>query len=97
MAEMRVTSATLSQKKSELEQLNSQLVALKGQYESVEQAMNSKWDGDAKTAFHATFTQNMAAIDTFTKEVTNYITALQNIITKYETTEAENQSIAASR
>ena len=97
MAEFKVTSATLTSKKGELQQLNSQLRSLKGQYESSEASMSAKWEGDAKTAFHTTFTQNMTAVDTFIKEVDNYITALQNIIAKYEATEAANASIASSR
>jgi len=97
MAEMIVTSGTLAQKKDELEQLNAQLNSLKGQYESAEAAMSAKWEGDTKAAFHSTFVQNMNAVDTFIKEVSNYVATLSAIISKYETTEAENQAIASGR
>lgn len=97
MAEIRVTSATLTQKKGELDQLNGQLTTLKGQYEQVESAMNSKWEGDAKNAFHATFLQNMQAVDTFIKAVQQYSAVLQEIIAKYESTEAKNAATGGSR
>ena len=93
----KVTSATLTNKITELETLNNKLSTLKGDFEQEESGLNSKWEGEAKGAFHTTFTQNMGDLDKFYQAVLKYIGTLQGIVGTYETTEATNTSIAGTR
>jgi len=93
----KVSSGTLSDRKSQLEALNTQLSTYKGQYESVAGTLSTEWEGEAKAEFDKTVSENMTMIEEFHSGVKQYIEALQTIIAEYETTEAQNKITAGTR
>lgn len=97
MAQFQVTSATLTQKAGDLQTWIGKLSTLKSDYETASAALNSKWDGEAKNAFQTTLSQNIATLQSYITEVGKYVTALQTIVSQYETTEGENVTIAQTR
>lgn len=53
-----------------------------------------KWEGDASDSFQAHFTTEQAKYMAFHEGINQYITALQQILQKYEQAEQANTAIA---
>ena len=56
----------------------------------------SKWEGEASTAFQDKFNAEQAKYQAFYEGIQQYITALQEILAKYEAAESSNTNIAAN-
>jgi len=97
MAEFMVTASTLRTQKETLQELNQSLQTQIGQLESAEANVSSMWEGDANTAFHAAFTRDKGQMDNFKAAIDQYITALETIISTYETAENTNTQTATTR
>lgn len=57
-------------------------------------ALAAKWEGDASEAFQTHFTAQQAKYQAFHEGIAQYITALQQILQKYEQAEQTNTTIA---
>lgn len=97
MAQISVSSNQLKSRRDQLEQYNSRLEQLRSSYEDLERRLNAQWEGDAKNNFHNTFLQNMENLRSLSDAVKQYCSVLQDIICKYESTEAQNASLASTR
>lgn len=92
-----VTTATLTNKAGELRGTNG---SLKTQIENLRQeetALSAMWEGDANTAFHTAFTNDVTQMEAFYNAIENYCKALEQIAAQYDSTEAQNQNIASTR
>jgi WXG100 family type VII secretion target len=92
-----VTTAELRSKASDLRTKNSSLKTQIGNLQTEESSLNSMWDGDANTAFHTAFTNDITQMNAFYNAIENYCIALENIATQYDNAEATNQNTAATR
>lgn len=97
MALIRVSSAELKAKEEELRQYNQNFKSTTNELESVEQNLNSMWEGDANTAFHNSFKNDKIQMDNFYNAIEQYVAVLLNMVSKYEAAEAANTSTAATR
>ncbi len=97
MAAFQVTAKELRTKAGELRDMNAQFKTQVGNLETQEQSLGSMWEGDAKKAFHAAFSNDKVQMDNFYNLIEQYCVALENIATKYEMAEAQNVSTASAR
>lgn len=97
MAQTIVNSATLKSKVQELKSLNSNLKTQISNLTTQEASLNSMWDGDANTAFHSAFQNDVTQMNNFYNAIEKYVTVLQEIATKYDNAEQSNQNIASTR
>ena len=96
-SEIRVTSASLREKKEELAELNQTFNETADSMETTVQTLSESWQGDSHDAFYTAFSTDKGKMATFSAAITQYTNALDQIIAKYETAEAQNVSIASSR
>lgn len=96
-SEIKVTSATLRNKKDTLKTYNNNLKSMVTELVSIHNNLDSQWDGPANDQFRTNFNQDKQLFDTFTSLIDKYITNLNNDIELYETKEATNKNIAATR
>jgi len=97
VSRIQLTESTLNKKKSELEQLNTQLKKQIKDLDSTEKTIMGMWTGDAAKAFNATYEKDGASFDKFTSLVTKYVGALESIMKLYEKGEKENVQTAKKR
>ena len=97
MSQFRVTASELRSKSEELTNLNTSFKNAVENLVNSEGSLNTMWEGEAKDAFHNAFTGDKAKMDQFAALIEKYVTTLQTIATKYETTERQNTSIASQR
>ena len=97
MAEIMVTASEVHNRAEQLKNLNSQFQTKLDSLVSRESALVSKWEGDAREAFHNAFNTDKAKMDAFHQTITEYATALDQIASNYEKTEAITTQIASSR
>ncbi len=97
MAEIKVTSAELRVKKSELEQLNQQFDNSVLQLEETVHTLNGSWEGESHDAFYNAFEGDKGKMQLFSNTIRSYTQALEAIINQYEAAEQRNLSIAQSR
>lgn len=96
MAQIMVTSATLRNKKQELQQLNKKLKAELGNMETTVGTLKQSWTGEAHDAFYNQFNKDKIQVNNFYNAIEKYCTSLDEMIRKYEQTEAKNKQIAKS-
>ena len=87
---IQVTTATLKNKANEFK---SQVENLK----SAESSLNGMWEGEAKTAFHKAFTQDITQMHNFYNAIEQYVQKLDQIATAYEQAEKKNIATATTR
>lgn len=92
-----VTTAGLRSKASDLRTKNSSLKTKIDNLQTEESSLNSMWDGDANTAFHTAFSNDIIQMTNFYSAIENYCTALEDIATQYDNTELTNQITASTR
>lgn len=92
-----VTPAEIKNKASELKQFNASLKTQIGELKAHENSLTSKWEGDAKTAFHSAFTRDVVQMDNFYNAIERYAAALLEIAARYEAAENQNTNIASTR
>ena len=94
---IKLTQSALTKKKSELEQLNTQLKSQIKDMDSTEKSLMGMWEGDAAKAFNAAYDKDGASFDKFTDLVTKYVGALESIMKLYEKAEQANIQTAKKR
>ncbi len=95
--EIKVTTATLRSKKSELQGLNKKFNSKLSEMDGTERELTGMWEGDASKAFHKSYTADTKKMDELYKAVLQYCEALDTIIKEYEKAEKKNVSIANKR
>lgn len=96
-SEIQVTTATLHSKAEELRGLNANLKTQIGELENTEASLNSMWDGEANSTFHAAFQNDIVQMNNFYNAIEKYAQVLQEIARQYENAEQANMSIASNR
>ncbi|MBQ9065522.1 MAG: WXG100 family type VII secretion target [Blautia sp.] len=96
-SEIRVTSASLRSKNEELIQLNQNFMETADSMENTVHTLEGSWEGESHDAFYTAFSTDKGKMGTFSGAITQYTTALEQIIAKYEAAEAQNVTIASSR
>lgn len=97
MAQTIVNSKTLKSKAQELKRLNSNLKTQISNLTTQETSLNRMWDGDANTAFHNAFQNDVTQMNNFYNAIEKYVTVLQEIAAKYDNAEQSNQNVASTR
>lgn len=97
MPQIKVTASEVRKKAEELRQLNSQFSSKVDELTSQEQSVASKWEGEARDAFHNAFNTDKTKWDEFHRVIEQYAVALDNIATEYEAKENMNVNIASTR
>lgn len=96
MAQIQVTASQLSDSKTQLNSLNSQLKSTIDDTDAIVRQLKNDWEGDASDAFQASYTSNSQKLVRATEGIQSFISALENIISQYKQTEAANVNIANS-
>lgn len=97
MPEIQVTVAQLRAKAEELGAQNSQLRAQIEALSESEQRLNSMWEGEANTAFHAAFQRDKTQFTNFFNAIQQYVQVLENVAARYAQAEGQNVDIATTR
>lgn len=97
MAELSVIISELRAKADELNGLNEQFFSQTGSLEETEGALNGMWEGEAKNQFHTAFSNDIIQMHNFYNAVAQYVTVLNNAVTRYQQAEAQNVEIAQTR
>ena len=97
MAELQVTPSELKNKAQELKNQNGNLKTKISDLMQAESTLGTKWDGQAKEAFHTAFTADIQKIEAFQEGIAGYITALEGIAQQYEKAESTNLQTATTR
>ncbi|MBR1629729.1 MAG: WXG100 family type VII secretion target [Lachnospiraceae bacterium] len=97
MAQIVVTAAEVRAKAQELRQRNSDFKNQVQELVSIEQNLGSKWEGEAKNAFHRAFMDDQRYMDQFYSLIEKYVAAMEQIAAEYERQERQNQQIASTR
>ena len=97
MASFLVTPSELRSTAGTLREYNSNFKAQVGVLESAEGTLNTSWEGAAKDAFHASFLKDKAYMDSFTAEIEQYCTVLEEMAVEYEKAERINMETASTR
>lgn len=91
MAQIRVTPAELRSAASALREMNANFSNQVKQLEGSEATLNSQWSGPSHDAFHVSFMNNKAYMETFAAEIEKYCYTLEVMAQEYE--KAENANI----
>jgi WXG100 family type VII secretion target len=94
---IQVTTGTLTNKATELKNLNSKLKNQIEALKTAESSLNSMWDGEANDAFHKAFNQDVTQMNNFYNAIEKYVTSLQQIAKAYEKAEKANVNTATTR
>ena len=94
MAEILVTSATVRSRADELGSLNGQF---KSRVSDLVSQEGNLWEGEANTAFHKAFGDDVQQMEKFSQEIEKYIQALQRIAVEYEKAEKMNVELGTTR
>ncbi|SFL17564.1 WXG100 family type VII secretion target [Lachnospiraceae bacterium KH1T2] len=97
MSEILVTAAQLKAKADELNNLRNQYKNQIDKLTQTENALNGMWEGEARKTFHTAFTADQTHFHEFEKVVQQYAQVLDQIVKKYEQSEAKNVQIAQSK
>ncbi len=92
-----VTTSQLRSKAGELRAKNGSLKTQITNLQTEEASLSSMWDGDANTAFHTAFSNDINQMNNFYTAIENYCRALENIAIQYDKAESTNQSTASTR
>ena len=97
MSEFRVTGTELVSKAEELEQLNASFKNQVEELDAQELSLSGMWEGEAKEAFHKTFTSDKIQMNNFYNAIVNYAVTLKNAAAAYNNAEGKNIQIINER
>ncbi len=97
MAQIMVTPAELRSSASTLREYNVNFKTQVQNLETTETSLGSKWEGEAKQAFHTAFMNDKNFLDKFATLIEQYCGTLEEIAAKYEQAEAKNLNTATTR
>lgn len=97
MAEIKVTSAELKNKATELRQLNSQFKSAVESMTATELQLMGMWDGASKEAFHNAYNSDVMQMDAFYQAIEKFCITLEQNAAQYENAEQKNLSTASTR
>lgn len=97
MSLIRISPAEARAKAGELRNLNAQFKSKTGALEASEGALSTKWEGDAKKAFHDSFMVDKGHMDEFYKIIEQYCVTLDNIAIRLDNADKMSAEIASSR
>lgn len=95
-AELRVTPADLRATATEFQGIHSQLNTQVEQMKELVRNTNQSWEGQAGDAFRAKFAQLEDDMTKMKGMINEHVEDLQEMATRYETAENENQQDAAA-
>lgn len=97
MAAFSVTTAEMTKKISDLRAKNQSLKQQVSKMKESKGELNTTWDGNAKKNFSSAVESDAVQMNNFSSLIEQYCAALETIISRYETTEANNASTVAKR
>lgn len=97
MAAFSVTTAEMTKKISDLRAKNQSLKQQVSKMKEGKDELNTTWDGNAKKNFSSAVESDAVQMNNFSSLIEQYCAALETIISRYETTEANNASTVAKR
>ena len=97
MAAFSVTTAEMTKKISDLRAKNQSLKQQVSKMKESKDELNNPWDGNAKKNFSSAVESDAVQMNNFSSLIEQYCAALETIISRYETTEANNASTVAKR
>ena len=97
MAAFSVTTAEMTKKISDLRAKNQSLKQQVSKMKESKYELNTTWDGNAKKNFSSAVESDAVQMNNFSSLIEQYCAALETIISRYETTEANNASTVAKR
>lgn len=97
MAAFSVTTAEMTKKISDLRAKNQSLKQQVSKMKESKDELNTAWDGNAKKNFSSAVESDAVQMNNFSSLIEQYCAALETIISRYETTEANNASTVAKR
>lgn len=97
MAEIRVTPTEVRNIAEELNEKNSSLKNKIEELTQKEVELTGMWEGEAKTAFHTSFNNDVTQMNEFSNLIQQFSNALETIAAEYENKEAMNVQIAGRK
>jgi WXG100 family type VII secretion target len=97
MAEIKVTPQVLKQKAEDLRAYNAQFRSEVQKMVGYEQQLAGMWEGESQRAFRKAFNDDRMKMDTFARNIDNYVQALLTDAQRYEAAEAAATNIATTR
>ncbi|MBR4763838.1 MAG: WXG100 family type VII secretion target [Lachnospiraceae bacterium] len=97
MAEFNVTLEQLKSIAEQLEQKNQQFKSQADGLNETFAALNTMWEGDAKTDYQTEFQKDQVQMQNFYNNICCYVNALNMIITAYQEAENKNIELAVTR
>ena len=97
MAAFSVTTAEMTKKISDLRAKNQSLKQQVSKMKESKDELNTTWDGNTKKNFSSAVESDAVQMNNFSSLIEQYCAALETIISRYETTEANNASTVAKR
>ena len=97
VSQIQLTESALNQKKTELENYNTQLRKEIDDMNNIEKALIGMWTGDASKEFDSVYQKDSAAFGNFADTVTKYAGAIETILKAYANAEQANVSTAKTR
>lgn len=96
-ARFRVSTSEVRRKANELEGLNNQFKAEVTGLRDENQALGTKFEGDARNAFNNQFTQDMGKFDQFAQGIAKFVEQLRRDADEYDKAERANVDLANRR
>ena len=97
MSFYQVNSRELRNSGDQLMNLVEKFKVQKEELSSIEQALGSMWEGEAKESFHSAFLRDCGQMEAFAEVVTGYFQVMESIADRYDVAESRNLSIANNR
>lgn len=97
MALIRVSATELKNRAEQLNQANSNLKAKVEEFESAAQALANQWQGEARDAFVAAYSQDKVQMNNFINVINEYYQKLIATADLYDRAEQKNVDIATTR
>lgn len=91
---IKVTPKTLREKANTLRNYNKTFNQKVGDLKTLQQKLNTMWDGEANDSFNKDFQKDAKQLDAFYKAVDGYVKALEKIADNYENTEKKNKELS---
>ncbi|HCT91638.1 MAG TPA: hypothetical protein DF613_09725 [Lachnospiraceae bacterium] len=91
---IKVTPKTLTDKATQLKNLNKNFKQKVADLRSLEQKLDSMWDGDANDSFRKDFQKDATQMDNFYNAVEAYVSTLNQIADNYANAEAKNKALS---
>lgn len=97
MANFRVNSQTLRCKAEQLRAMNDQFKNKVAQLTQSENSLHGMWEGEAHSAFHTAYNNDVQQFEKFCQGIMKYVEALKSAAQEYERAEQRNIEIAKQR